>query len=218
MVPNALQHLPAVRPVELAAVLELAHNQARVNIVCLGERENVFLRVERPDAGNELLQVILRDQERGRFAVPFPFDFRQRRRDREALAAGLADGTIDCAVSDHTPVDEDQKLLPFAEAEPGATGLELLLPLALKWGMERKLALAQTLARITSEPARILGVASGRIEPGAPADLALFDPQAAWRVTPQALKSQGKNSPFLGMELAGRVRTTIVAGNVVYEA
>jgi dihydroorotase len=139
-------------------------------------------------------------------------------RDREALAAALADGTIDCAVSDHTPVDEDQKLLPFAEAEPGATGLELLLPLALKWGIERKLTLAQTLARITSEPARILGVASGRIEPGAPADLALFDPQALWRVTPQVLKSQGKNSPFLGMELAGRVRATIVAGNVVYEA
>jgi dihydroorotase len=139
-------------------------------------------------------------------------------RDREALAAALADGTIDCAVSDHTPVDEDQKLLPFAEAEPGATGLELLLPLALKWGMERKLTLAQTLARITSEPARILGVASGRIEPGAPADLAIFDPQALWRVTPQVLKSQGKNSPFLGMELAGRVRATIVAGNVVYEA
>jgi dihydroorotase len=121
-------------------------------------------------------------------------------------------------VSDHTPVDEDQKLLPFAEAEPGATGLELLLPLALKWGMERKLSLAQTLARITSEPARILGVASGRIEPGAPADLAIFDPQAAWRVTPQALKSQGSNSPFLGRELTGRVRTTIVAGNVVHEA
>jgi dihydroorotase len=139
-------------------------------------------------------------------------------RDREALAAGLADGTIDCAVSDHTPVDEDQKLLPFAEAEPGATGLELLLPLALKWGMDRKLTLAQALARITSEPARVLGVASGRIEPGAPADLVLFDPQAAWRVTPQALKSQGRNSPFLGMELSGRVRTTIVAGNVVYEA
>ena len=65
--------------------------------------------------------------------------------------------------------------------------------------------------------ARVLGVASGRIEPGAPADLALFDPQALWRVTPQALKSQGKNSPFLGMEVSGRVRATIVAGNVVYE-
>jgi dihydroorotase len=139
-------------------------------------------------------------------------------RDREALAAALADGTIDCAVSDHTPVDEDQKLLPFAEAEPGATALELLLPLALKWGMERKLTLAQTLARITSAPARILGAASGRIEAGAPGDLVVFDPQALWRVSPATLKSQGRNSPFLGVELAGRVRATIVAGNVVYEA
>ena len=139
-------------------------------------------------------------------------------RDREALAAGLADGTIDCAVSDHAPVDDDAKHLPFAEAEPGATGLELLLPLALKWGMDRKLTLAHTLARITSAPARILGAASGRIEPGAPGDLVVFDPQASWQVTPQALKSQGKNSPFLGRELTGRVRATIVAGNVVYQA
>ncbi|MDA1118440.1 MAG: dihydroorotase [Proteobacteria bacterium] len=139
-------------------------------------------------------------------------------RDREALAAALADGTIDCAVSDHTPVDEDQKLLPFAEAEPGATGLELLLPLALKWGVERKLNLAQTLARVTSAPARVLGVASGRIEPGAPGDLVVFDPQAHWRVSPGELRSQGRNTPFLGVELAGRVRTTIVAGHVVFEA
>jgi dihydroorotase len=139
-------------------------------------------------------------------------------RDREALAAGLADGTIDCAVSDHTPVDEDQKQLPFAEAEPGATGLELLLPLVLKWGSQRKLSLAKTLARVTSEPARILGVASGRIETGAPADLVLFDPAENWRIVPDALRSQGKNTPFLGYELAGRVRATVVAGNVVYES
>ncbi len=139
-------------------------------------------------------------------------------RDSEALAAGLADGTIDCAVSDHTPVDEDQKQLPFAEAEPGATGLELLLPLALKWGALRKLPLATTLARVTSDAARILGVTSGRIAPGAPADLVLFDPEQHWRVVPGALKSQGKNTPFLGYELAGRVHTTIVAGSVVFQS
>jgi len=139
-------------------------------------------------------------------------------RDRDALAAGLADGTIDCAVSDHTPVDEDQKQMPFAEAEPGATGLELLLPLALKWGAERKLPLPKTLARVTCDPARILGVQSGRIDVGARADLVVFDPGQHWRVVPEALKSQGKNTPFLGYELAGRVRATIVAGSVVYEA
>jgi dihydroorotase len=139
-------------------------------------------------------------------------------RDRDALAAGLAEGTIDCIVSDHRPVDEDRKHLPFAEAEPGATGLELLLPLALKWGVQAKLNLAQTLARVTIAPARVLGVDTGRIAPGAPADLVLFDPQAPFRVSAQALKSQGKNTPFLGLELAGRVRATIVAGSVVYEA
>jgi dihydroorotase len=138
-------------------------------------------------------------------------------RDREALAAGLDDGTIDCVVSDHTPVDEDRKQMPFAEAEAGATGLELLLPLTLKWGVQRKLPLARTLARVTCDPARVLGVQSGRIEAGAPADLVVFDPEQLWRVTPQSLRSQGKNTPFLGYELAGRVRTSIVAGNVVYE-
>ena len=139
-------------------------------------------------------------------------------RDRDALARGLAEGAVDCLCSDHAPVDEDGKHLPFAEAEPGATGLELLLPLTLKWGAAYKLPLAATLARITSDPARILGVATGRIATGAPADLALFDPGAAVRVTAESLKSQGKNTPFLGYELAGRVRYTVVAGNVVYEA
>jgi dihydroorotase len=139
-------------------------------------------------------------------------------RDREALAAALADGTIDCLCSDHTPVDEDGKHLPFAEAQPGATGLELLLPLTLKWGEARGLPLAQTLARITSAPARVLGVASGSLALGAPADVVLFDPKAPRRITAETLKSQGKNTPFLGTELAGAVRCTIVAGNVVYEA
>jgi len=138
-------------------------------------------------------------------------------RDREALAAALADGTIDCAVSDHTPVDEDGKHVPFAEAESGATGLELLLPLTLKWARERKLALATALARVTSDAARVLGSPSGRIEPGAPADIVVFDPEAPFRVTPETLRSQGKNSPFMGYELAGRVRATVVAGKLVYE-
>jgi len=138
-------------------------------------------------------------------------------RDRDALAAGLADGTIDCVCSDHTPVDEDQKQMPFSEAEPGATGLELLLPLTLKWGAQQKLPLAKVLGRVTSDPARILGVHSGRLQPGAPADIVVFDPGAAWRVTPDALRSQGKNTPYLGYELEGQVRYTLVAGNVVFE-
>src|SRR5580765_1607462 len=139
-------------------------------------------------------------------------------RDRDALAQGLVGGVIDCVCSDHTPVDDDGKHLPFAEAEPGATGLELPLPLTLKWGEERKLPLTKTLARITADAARVLGVASGRLAVGAPADVTLFDPAASIRVLPETLKSQGKNTPFLGYELAGKVRYTLVAGNVVYQA
>jgi dihydroorotase len=139
-------------------------------------------------------------------------------RDRDALARGLEEQTIDCVCSDHTPVDDDGKHLPFAEAEPGATGLELLLPLTLKWGEARKLPLAKSLARITCNAAQVLGVSSGRLAVGAPADVAIFDPQAPLRVVPEMLKSQGKHTPFAGYELAGRVRYTLVAGNLVYEA
>ncbi len=136
--------------------------------------------------------------------------------DRDALSLALAEGVIDCLCSDHTPVDADGKQMPFAESEPGATGLELLLPLALRWGRERGLDLARTLARITSEPAKILGVESGRIAPGAPADLVLFDPDEQVVISAERLKSQGKNTPFLGEELAGRVHATLVAGRIVY--
>ncbi|MBI2313980.1 MAG: dihydroorotase [Betaproteobacteria bacterium] len=139
-------------------------------------------------------------------------------RDRDGLRTGLADGIIDAVCSDHTPVDEDAKQVPFGEAEAGATGLELLLPLTLKWGRESGVALARTLAKITTEPARILGLDAGHLAPGATADVCVFDPEAWWKVEPRALRSQGKNTPFLGMELQGKVRHTLVAGHLVYEA
>ena len=139
-------------------------------------------------------------------------------RDRAALRAGVADGTIDLICSDHAPVDDDGKQVPFGEAEPGATGLELLLPLTLKWAMEEKVPLSAALARITCEPAKLLGVAAGDLSAGAPADVCVFDPEQFWTVEPRALKSQGKNTPFLGMEVPGKVRYTLVSGQVVYEA
>jgi dihydroorotase len=139
-------------------------------------------------------------------------------RDRDALRQGLLDGTIDAICSDHTPVDEDAKQLPFGEAESGATGLELLLPLTLKWAEGAKIGLAQALARATVWPRRVLGLPDNGLQVGQPADLCMFDPQAWWKVEPAALHSQGKNSPFLGYELRGRVRYTLVGGRVVFRA
>ncbi|KJK25719.1 dihydroorotase [Burkholderiaceae bacterium 16] len=138
-------------------------------------------------------------------------------RDRDAIVAGLADGTIDALCSDHTPVDDDEKLLPFAEASPGATGLELLLPLTLRWAEEHRVPLSKALARITAEPARVLGLAAGTLSAGSAADICIFHPEQEWKVERRALKSQGKNSPWLGYEMRGRVRATLVGGHVVYE-
>ncbi len=136
-------------------------------------------------------------------------------RDREALRAGLLDGTIDAICSNHSPVDEDAKQLPFAEAEAGATGLELLLPLVLKWAGQG--ALSDALAKVTLQPARILGLDAGHLSVGSVADVCVFDPEAYWKIEAAALKSQGKNTPFLGLELQGKVRYTLVDGLVVYQ-
>jgi dihydroorotase len=139
------------------------------------------------------------------------------RRDLEALRAGLLDGTVDAICSDHTPVDDDAKLMPFAESEPGATGLELLLPLTLKWAQEAKVPLPVALGKITSAPAAALGIEGGELGVGSPADICIFDDARYWKVESAALRSQGKNSPFLGLELAGKVHCTLLSGHTVYQ-
>jgi dihydroorotase len=139
-------------------------------------------------------------------------------RDRDALRSALADGAIDALCSDHAPVDEDAKQIPFAESEPGATGLELLLPLTLKWAQEARVALPEALAKVTSMPAAILGVPAGELAAGRDADLCVFDPDAHVRITADSLRSQGKNTPFIGYELPGRVRYTLVGGQIAYQA
>lgn len=145
--------------------------------------------------------------------------------DRAALREGLADGTIDALVSDHTPVDEDAKALPFAESEPGATGVELLLSLALRWGQESGVGLTRALAVLTSEPARVLGsslgtlqASAGQLVVGGVADVCVFDAASEWVVQPEALRSQGKHTPFSGYALPGRVRATIVGGQIAFQA
>jgi dihydroorotase len=151
----------------------------------------------------------------------------RQQRDRDALRAGLLDGTIDALVSDHTPVDEDAKTLPFAEAEAGATGLELLLSLALKWQSEasdKSLTLAKTFATVTSQPAKVLAAnlpvanaSLGQLVEGGAADICIFDPKAMWVVGDDTLRSQGKHTPFSGYELPGQVRATLVSGHVAFE-
>jgi dihydroorotase len=139
-------------------------------------------------------------------------------RDRDALRKGLAEHVIDAVCSDHCPVDDDAKQLPFSEAEPGATGLELLLPLTLKWAEEDGVALPAALARITSDAAKILGIDAGHLSIGADADVCVFDAERYWKVEPASLLSLGKNTPYTGFELKGRVTHTLVGGQIAHEA
>ena len=140
-------------------------------------------------------------------------------RDRDAITAALLDGTIDAVCSDHTPVDDDEKLLPFGEASPGATGLELLLSLMLKWAEEQRGvdALPRALAKVTVDAARTAGLGAGQLGIGAPADIVVFDPDLRWLVNGAALASQGKHTPFLGYELTGQVKATVVGGRIAYQ-
>jgi dihydroorotase len=154
----------------------------------------------------------------------------RQQRDRDALRAALADGTLDALVSDHTPIDIDGKALPFAEAESGATGLELLLSLSFKWAQESKVSVMRALDVLTAQPAKVLGKVQGmprdmsnslgRLHVGGVADVVVFDPAVEWQVTPDALHSQGKHTPFAfdmtGMVMPARVKATLVAGRIAY--
>ncbi|MDD2934417.1 MAG: dihydroorotase [Methylotenera sp.] len=139
-------------------------------------------------------------------------------RDKDALSAGLKDGTIDAICSDHTPVDDDAKMAPFAEAEIGATGLELLLPLTVKWAQQQNISLAEALRLITFAPANILGIPAGDLNTGRDADVCIFDANEYWKISANQLKSQGKNTPFNGLELPGKNKFTLVRGQIVYQS
>jgi len=137
--------------------------------------------------------------------------------DRAAIRAALADGTIDAICSDHAPLALEDKLLPFGEAGVGATGLETLLPLLLGWARADQVPLLRALETVTWGPARVLGEDTGTLLVGRKADVVLFDPSETWTVSAEALASSGKNTPYLQRELAGRVRSTIVGGEVRFE-
>jgi dihydroorotase len=220
-----LAPIPAVaETVAVRAILELmAATGARVHLARLSTAAAVALVAEAKAKGAALTcdvgihHLHLSDRDIGDFDANCRLSPPLRDpSDRERLRKGVAEGTIDAICSDHTPVDEDAKQVPFGEAEPGATGLELLLPLTLQWGREEGLKPAEALAAVTIRAARILGVPAGTLAPGANADICLYDPGKPWIVQAQALASQGKNTPFLGLELTGRVVRTIVGGRTVH--
>jgi dihydroorotase len=138
--------------------------------------------------------------------------------DRRAIAAAVADGTIDCVASDHAPYDQESKRVPFAHAAVGILGLETLLPLTLELYHKGEAKLIALLHRMTAAPAALLGLPQGSLAKGAPADLLLFDPDRPWLIEVDHFRSKSKNSPFDGRPVQGRALLSIVDGRTVFSA
>ena len=138
--------------------------------------------------------------------------------DRDALREGVADGTIDCLCSDHQPHEVDAKLKPFPSAEPGISGLDTLLALALRLVDEDLLPLGELISRLTLNPATIFGLPGGKVAVGEAADLIIVDQEQHWICQPADFVSKGKNSPFGGWDFQGRVTHTLIDGRVIYQA
>lgn len=136
--------------------------------------------------------------------------------DRHILREAVADGTIGAICSDHQPHEEDAKASPFPATAPGISGLETLLPLTLKLVDENVLSMQSAVARVTCGPADILGLPLGRLSPGLPADVCLFDPGKHWTLKGAEMASRGRNTPFAGWEFKGQVTHTIFSGRIVY--
>ncbi|MGH8508793.1 MAG: dihydroorotase [Gammaproteobacteria bacterium] len=137
-------------------------------------------------------------------------------RDRDGLREGLKSRVIGVICSDHQPHDRDAKDAPFEATEPGISALQSLLPLTLALVEDQVLTLSLALAAITWQPARILGIEAGTLRVGAGADICIFDPEAHWTLTEENMASAGRNTPFKGWDLKGKVMHTLFGGKLVY--
>ncbi|HEV7345381.1 MAG TPA: dihydroorotase [Devosia sp.] len=217
-VPREAETIPLARDLQLAALTGARYHAAQIScaasVALVAEARN---RNKSVTAGVSINNLALNENDIGRYRTFFKLSTPLRSEDdRQAVIAGLRSGAIDTIHSDHDPQDSEVKRQPFAEASDGAVGLETLLAAALRLVHSGDVDLLTVLRAMTSRPAEILGLPSGRIARGAPADLILFDLDYPWQVNESALRSRSRNTSFEGARLAGKVMRTIVAGETVH--
>jgi dihydroorotase len=220
--PGACEALGVERGILLSEVtgsaFHVAHMSARASLRAVRKGKNSGIRVTCEVAPHHFT---LTDESLG---SPIPYDTNTKMNpplretaDRDAMLSGLADGTIDAIATDHAPHHYDEKHVEFDRAPFGIVGLETAVPLSLDRLVHTGVIGLQRLVQLLSvNPARILGVAGGKLSPGAPADITILAPELAVRVQAAQLRSRSKNTPFDGWELRGGVAATIVGGRTLY--
>jgi dihydroorotase len=217
-IPREAETIPLARDLQLAALTGAKYHAAQIScaasleLLATGKKRNRHV-----TAGVSINNLALNENDIGRYRTFFKLSTPLRSEDdRQAMIEGLRNGTIDTIHSDHDPQDTEVKRQPFAEASDGAIGLETLLAAALRLVHSGDVDLLTVLRAMTSRPADILGLPSGRIAKGAPADLILFDLDYPWQVSEREIRSRSRNTSFEGARLAGKVMQTIVGGQVVH--
>lgn len=217
-IPREAETIPLARDLQLAALTGVRYHAAQVSTAgSIDILKAAKSRNARVTAGLSINNLCLNENDIGRYRTYFKLATPLRSEDdRQAVIEGLRSGVIDTIHSDHDPQDSEGKRQPFAEATDGAIGLETLLAAALRLVHSEEVPLLTILKALTSRPADILGLDSGRIARGAPADLILVDLDYPWQVSETELKSRSRNTSFENARLAGKVMRTIVAGETVF--
>jgi dihydroorotase len=217
-IPREAETIPLSRDLQLAALTGVRYHAAQISTETSVEIVKAAkARNRRVTAGVSINNLCLNENDIGRYRTYFKLGTPLRSEDdRRAVIEGLRSGIIDTIHSDHDPQDSEVKRQPFAEASNGAIGLETLLAAALRLVHSEEVPLLTVLKAMTSRPAEILGLESGRIAKGAPADLILFDLDYPWQVSETDLHSRSRNTSFEGARLAGKVMRTIVGGETVF--
>lgn len=218
-IPAEAETIPLARDLQLALLTGVRYHAAQISVANAASLVREAKRKsDRITAGVSINNLTLNENDVGRYRTFFKLATPLRAEDdRQAMIEALRSGVIDTIHSDHDPQDTEVKRQPFAEASDGAIGLETLLAAALRLVHNGDVDMMTVLRAMTSRPAEILGLETGRIAGGAPADLVLFDPDYPWQVKETAFRSRSRNTAFEGARLAGKVMRTIVGGKTVFE-
>lgn len=217
-IPREAETIPLARDLQLAALTRVRYHAAQISTAgSVALVETAKTRSSAVTAGLSINNLCLNENDIGRYRTYFKLNPPLRSEDdRQAIIEGLRAGIIDTIHSDHDPQDSEVKRQPFAEASNGAIGLETLLAAALRLVHSGDVDLMTILRAMTCRPAEILGLETGRIARGAPADLTLVDLDYPWQVTEKSFRSRSRNTSFEGARMQGKVMRTIVGGKVVF--